>query len=109
VLKAFQDVMGGPVTGPTTAAVCQEPVSPPERWISNDQLSAENGSIRRSCPDENDLSPDQTHRDNAIERLMKSIIQKLTVDGPKLLEAGETAIQNARFASSEETSISCLR
>jgi hypothetical protein len=108
VLKAFLDVMGSPVTDPTTVAECREPVSPPERWISIDQLSTENGSIHWSYPNKNDLSPDQTHRDNAIERLMNSITQKLTVDCPKLLEAGETAIQNARFASSEETSISCL-
>jgi hypothetical protein len=107
VLKAFLEVMGSPETA-TTTAVCQEPDFHPERWILVDQSSAEGCSLSKSRTEENDLSPDQIDRDSAIERLMNSITQKLTVDCPKLLEAGETAIQNARFASTEETSIFCL-
>lgn len=105
MLKSFLEVMGSSAAGQTTAAVRQEPVPPPERWIQLDHLSTNGSIVCKSGTEENDLSKDQTHRDSAVERLMSSITQKLTVDCPRLLKAGEIAIQNATFASSGKSSI----
>lgn len=102
VLKSFLEIMGSSATGQTTAAIRQEPVPPPERWIQLDQFSTKGNTVCKSGIEENDLSHDQTYRDSAVERLMNSITQKLTVDCPQLLRAGEIALKNARFSSSEK-------
>jgi hypothetical protein len=102
VLKSFLEVMGNPATDQTTAAI-EEPEIQPERWIPLDQLSTVGSLAVKSGIQKNDLLSDQTSNDSSLERLMNSITEKLTVDCPKLLKAGENALKIATTASSEKT------
>ena len=100
VLKAFLDVIGSTATGQAAAAICEESYTRPERWIPLDQLSIEGEKACNSGTD--DKGKEQSpKKSDAIERAMGSITEKLTVDCPRLLRAGEIAIENATFATIE--------